>query len=293
MRSTTLFAPSWILGMLIACSTTFANTLEDVIYKKDGSVLRGTLIEQDFANGKYKIQLSGGSVFSVDKDDIEKISKEAPLVNNGNQSGVNININNNPSINQTPQAQQVPQTPQVAQSTTPLPVTEVKNKTRGTLYIGTMSHTLKSSSIFGESESTYTGLNIAAQLNANQHMAIYTDFNIGTFSEKEETDRFGNTTTFSGDDLSDEDYTSVQIGVILSTNLYEGWQFFTGLGAFTESYSNDFDSSSASGSDIQFGLGYSWKTLQVVLRANVLNSSDYSENIDSSTTGHLQLGFNF
>ena len=294
MRSTTLFAPSWILGMLIACSATFASTLEDVIYKKDGSVLRGTLIEQDFANGKYKIQLSGGSVFSVDKDDIEKISKEAPLAGNGNQSGVNININNNPSINQNPQVPQaVPQTPEIAQNTVPQAVSEPKNRTRGTLYIGTMSHTLKSSSIFGETESTYTGLNIAAQLNANKHLGLYADFNIGTFSEKEETDRFGNTTTYSGDDLSDEDYTSVQIAAILSTNLYEGWQFFTGLGVFSESYSNDFESSSASGSDIHFGIGYSWKTLQIVLRANVLNSSDYSDAIDSSTTGHLQLGFNF
>ena len=256
--------------LLLICSVfgatcVYANALEDVIYKKDGSVLRGTLIEQDFSNGKYKIQLNGGSVFSVDKADIEKIGKEAPIAN-GPNSGVNININNSPVINQNPQ---------VEQSFTHGTGTDAApRKTRGTFYIGTMSHTLKTSSIIGDSEFTYTGLNLGGQLNANQHLAIYSDLNLGTFSEKKETDRFGNSTTFSGDDLADESYTSAQIGVILSTNLYQGWQFFTGLGVFSESYSTDEDSSTATGSDFQLGLGYSWQTLQVALRVNVLNSSD-------------------
>lgn len=272
-----------LLGIL-ASSFALANTLEDVIYKKDGSVLRGTLIEQDFSNGKYKIQLNGGSVFSVDKADIEKIGKEAPIAN-GPNSGVNINITNSPVINQNPQ---------VEQSFTHSTGTDAApRKTRGTFYIGTMSHTLKTSSIIGDSEFTYTGLNLGGQLNANQHLAIYSDLNLGTFSEKKETDRFGNSTTFSGDDLADESYTSAQIGVILSTNLYQGWQFFTGLGVFSESYSTDEDSSTATGSDFQLGLGYSWQTLQVALRVNVLNSSDYSEAVESSSTAHLQLGFNF
>ena len=273
-----------LLSTLFMPACIWANTLEDVIYKKDGSVLRGTLIEQDFASGKYKIQLDGGSVFSVDKADIVKIGKEAPIANGGN-SGVNININNSPVINQNPQVEQ-----NTVQSAS---YDETPKKTRGTFYIGTMSHTLKSSSIIGDSEYTYSGLNIGGQVNINQHFGIYSDLNLGTFSEKKETDRFGNTTTFSGDDLADENYTSAQIGLILSTNLYQGWQFFTGLGVFSESYSTDDESANASGSDFQLGLGYSWQTLQVVLRANILNSSDYSEAVESSSTGHLQLGFNF
>ena len=263
MRLGTATFKYFLLISSLASSLALANTLEDVIYKKDGSVLRGTLIEQDFANGKYKIQLNGGSVFSVDKADIEKIGKEAPIAN-GPNSGVNININNSPVINQNPQVEQ-----SVVQNTGN---NETPHKTRGTFYIGTMSHTLKTSTIIGDSEFTYSGLNLAGQLNANQHFAIYTDLNLGTFSEKKETDRFGNTTTFSGDDLADESYTSAQIGVILSTNLYQGWQFFTGLGVFSESYSTDIDSSTASGSDFQLGLGYSWQTLQVALRVNILNS---------------------
>ena len=51
---------------------------QDIIYKKDGSVLKGTLIEQNFETGRYRIQLSGGSIFTVQKGDIEKITKEEP-----------------------------------------------------------------------------------------------------------------------------------------------------------------------------------------------------------------------
>lgn len=280
---------SLLLSTALTSSFIIANTLEDVIYKKDGSVLRGTLIEQDFANGRYKIQLTGGSIFSVDKDDIEKISKEAPLANNGAQSGVNININNNPSINQNPQVGQgTAQTQAQAEI-----IDKPPHETRGTLYIGTMSHTVKSSTVFSDTEVTYTGINIGGQINANQHLGLYADINIGSLHEKEETDRFGNTTTYSGSSLADEEYTSAQVSAILSTNLYQGWQFFTGLGLYTENYSTDYDSLDTTGTNFQVGLGYSWQTLQVALRVNALNSSDYSDSVDSSVTGHLQIGFNF
>jgi len=271
-----------ILGAVLIHSVA-AQTLQDVIYKKDGSVLRGTLVEQDFDNGRYKIRLDGGSIFSVSQDEITKITKEAPLAQGQANSGVNININNNPSITQNPQLT----------SSQALPVYPEEKSINGTFYIGTMNHTLKTSNIFMETEFVYSGLNIGGQANFNRHFALYADLNIGSYSERTDTDSFGNSVTYSGDDLTDETYTSAQIAAILSTNLYQGWQFFTGLGAFSESYSTDDESFQASGSDFQLGLGYSWKTLQLLLRINILNSSDYNDNVDSSTTGHLQLGFNF
>ena len=93
----------FLLTLILASSVSFAANLQDVIYKKDGSVLRGNLIEQDFTNGTYKIQLAGGSVFNINKDEIEKITKEAPFDSVADsQSGININVENNPSINQAP-----------------------------------------------------------------------------------------------------------------------------------------------------------------------------------------------
>jgi hypothetical protein len=69
-----------ILALALALTASVSEqALEYVIYKKDGSILRDQLIEQNFENGRYKIQLLGGSIFSVSKDDINKISKEAPL----------------------------------------------------------------------------------------------------------------------------------------------------------------------------------------------------------------------
>jgi hypothetical protein len=271
-----------VMACLLTSFMAQSVTLEDVIYKKDGSVLRGTLIEQDFANGKYKIQLQGGSVFSVDKGNIEKISKEAPLVDNSPNTSAN--ANNSANINQSLQVEQNP-----AQNESYV----VPSETRGTFYIGSMIHTLKTTTVFSESVFTYTGLNLAGQFNMNQHFAIYADLNIGSFSEKEETDRFGNTNIYSGSDLTDEDYSSAQVAAILSTNLYQGWQLFTGLGVYSESYTTANDSFDTSGTDFQLGLGYSWQTVQLLLRINILNSSDYSDAVDSSTTGHLQFGFNF
>ncbi len=270
-----------LILVTVLTQTVVAQTLQDVIYKKDGSVLRGTLVEQDFDNGRYKIRLDGGSIFSVSREDITKITKEAPLNSGQANSGVNININNNPSITQSPQLQPA----MVAQSPEDKPI-------RGTFYIGTMSHTLKTTSTFMETEYIYTGLNLGGQINFNQHFAIYADLNIGSYSERTDTDSFGNTVTYSEGELTDESYTSAQIAAILSTNLYQGWQFFTGLGAYSEAYSTEQATFEASGTDFHLGLGYSWQTLQLLLRINLLNSGDYADNVTSST-GHLQLGFNF
>ena len=105
----------FLLTLILASSVSFAANLQDVIYKKDGSVLRGNLIEQDFTNGTYKIQLAGGSVFNINKDEIEKITKEAPFDSVADsQSGININVENNPSINQAPVVTQAPQVTQTA-----------------------------------------------------------------------------------------------------------------------------------------------------------------------------------
>ena len=99
----------WTVALLISSLSIQAQSLEDVIYKKDGSVLRGTLVEQDFENGRYKIQLQGGSLFSVNKDDIEKITKEEPISSLNTSTGsVNVNIDNSPTINQNPSISQSP-----------------------------------------------------------------------------------------------------------------------------------------------------------------------------------------
>ena len=71
--------------ILVACLTTFvapaplcAQPLEDVVYLKDGTIVRGTIIEQ-IPGESLKIQTQGGSVFLYTLDEIAKIVKEPVL----------------------------------------------------------------------------------------------------------------------------------------------------------------------------------------------------------------------
>jgi hypothetical protein len=270
----------WIVALLMTSLSAAAQTLEDVIYKKDGSVLRGTLVEQDFENGRYKIQLQGGSLFSVNKADIEKITKEAPFVSSDAKSdGINININNNPSISQNPVIEQSP-----VMSLSQTPNTE-KSKAKSVFYIGTMSKSFSDDN--DDNGASYSGLNLAYQANASEHIALYTALNIGSLSTVTE-----NSVEYDVAKFTDESYRSFELDALLSSNNYQGWQFYTGLGLFTEKYSTSSDSETFSGTNFILGMGYSWQTLQAQLRVAINNSSDYNDEFTHSSA-NLQLGFNF
>jgi hypothetical protein len=249
--STTALIIASLLGL---ASSVIAQNLEDVIYKKDGSVLRGVLVEQDFENGRYKIQLQGGSLFSVDKADIDKISKEAPLNGTSNNDGININIDNNATINQNP----------------PTYLVE-KRRFDHVFYIGSMAKSwITDDDYYGDYGETYTGLNLAYQRNFSKHFAVYTAINTGRISSI--TD---NGTEYEvPSDYPDVSFRSFELDALLSTNHYEGWQFYTGLGVFKERYSVYGSNASFSGSNVILGLGYSWESLQVQLRVAINNSSD-------------------
>lgn len=51
------------------------NNMEDVMYLKNGNVYRGMIIEQ-VPGVSYKIQIAGGSIFTVTVPEVEKITKE-------------------------------------------------------------------------------------------------------------------------------------------------------------------------------------------------------------------------
>jgi hypothetical protein len=62
--------------LLFFCTTAFAqDNMEDVLYLKNGNVYRGTLIET-VPNETYKIQIAGGSIFTVTVAEVQKITKE-------------------------------------------------------------------------------------------------------------------------------------------------------------------------------------------------------------------------
>lgn len=73
MRTIKLFVAS--LLTLVVFTVTAQENMEDVIYLKNGSIYRGILIEQ-VPNESYKIQIAGGSVFTVTVAEVLKITKE-------------------------------------------------------------------------------------------------------------------------------------------------------------------------------------------------------------------------
>ena len=286
------------MRMILLCLTligqlAIAENLQDVIYKKDGSVLRGSLIEQDFTNGTYKIQLMGGSVFNVTKDQIEKITKEAPFNDNSQSaSGININVANNPSINQAPVVTQKPVINQTSFANTYIETP--KKESRHSIRIGRMTKDITDSNDNGVG---FTGFNIAYQYSFNKHFAIYTEYNNGDLSNE----------VIDGDDYYIDSYYKdnysfygTEVSAMLSSNNFQGWQFYAGLGAFKEKFSYFDESTTVSGAVVTLGMGYSWQNLQLNLRLSGHGSDDYDKtpydfsNDDISATNiALQLGFNF
>ena len=63
---------------------------EDVVYLKNGSIIRGMIIEQ-IPNVSVKIQTEGRNVFIYKMDEIEKITKEEKLNNSNNDIKIDRN----------------------------------------------------------------------------------------------------------------------------------------------------------------------------------------------------------
>ncbi len=66
------------LTVFVATSTVFAQQMEDVVHLKNGSVIRGTIIEQ-IPGESLKIQTQGGSVFVYTMDEIAEIGREPAM----------------------------------------------------------------------------------------------------------------------------------------------------------------------------------------------------------------------
>jgi len=70
-----------LLMAILTAATANAQQLQDVVYLTNGSVIRGTLIEQV---PKVKIRTSDGSLWVFDNNEIDKITSEPAVQNNNN-----------------------------------------------------------------------------------------------------------------------------------------------------------------------------------------------------------------
>ncbi len=62
-----------------------AQQLQEVVYLKNGSIIRGIIIEQ-VPNVSLKIQTADGSVFAYPMDEVEKITKEQAIVSSNSEN---------------------------------------------------------------------------------------------------------------------------------------------------------------------------------------------------------------
>ena len=74
------------------------NNMEDVVYLKNGSIIRGIIIEQ-VPNQSIKIQTKDRNVFVFKYDEIEKMTKENLPVNNSNNNSKVTDFKKNGFIN--------------------------------------------------------------------------------------------------------------------------------------------------------------------------------------------------
>ena len=70
--------------LLGSCLSIYAQDLQEVVYLKNGSVIKGVIIEQT-PNESLKIQTSDGSIFAYKMIDVLKITKEAQTNTNTHQ----------------------------------------------------------------------------------------------------------------------------------------------------------------------------------------------------------------
>lgn len=63
---------------LFFCGMLSAQNLQEVVYLKNGSIIRGIIIEQ-IPEKSLKIQTADGSIFAYDMKEVEKITKEVPV----------------------------------------------------------------------------------------------------------------------------------------------------------------------------------------------------------------------
>jgi hypothetical protein len=75
MKSAPWLRPFFILAACILTSAAFAQEMQDVVYLKNGSIIRGMIIEQ-VVGKSLKIKTRDGSVFVYAMEEVERITKE-------------------------------------------------------------------------------------------------------------------------------------------------------------------------------------------------------------------------
>lgn len=268
---------------LFLSSMVIGQPLEDVIYKKDGSILRGTLVEHNYERGQFKIQLEGGSLFVVEKKDVIKITKEVP--------------HNKPStsIYQNAESRSEPPNHQA------LKIIEPSKQIKHSFFLSTLSHEVAIpdellSEYYGgkiEFVQQYKGLRLDYQYVHSEHLAsLYViksaKLNRLTFEDEDHN------VLFEAVKSGSSRYLGISSLLVMSTNQQKGWRFFIGAGPFYNRYrDNQYQNQEdVYGALLDLGMGYSWYNWQLLVRLDGDITSNRPSEEDYSNFS-LTAGYNF
>lgn len=258
--------------------------VEDVVYTKDGSVLRGKLIEQDFENNRYKLQIDGGSVLAIAKEDISKITKEP---------SAQLPTSKSSNKKMSPKLKTRSSHGKVHNSVPPKPATF------NTVYFGRVYHETSEPYKDHLSNNSYTqfhnyrGFRAAFQHEHSEHIATLYALETAKLDTITIEDKDRNDTIYNLNLPETVRYLGVKSSVIASTNLNKGWQFYLGGGLFYDTYFQDSGNSNNFGLRYDFGLGYSWYNCQAMLRFSGDLTNNQPNSKAESAEAVIDFGFNF
>lgn len=265
---------------------------QDVVYLKDGTILKGDLILQDFSTGQYRLKVLGGSIFNLKQADIDRITQEKPLQPTQSQPDQGI-------AHSSDQRQHQAFTPSPHQRTERMPV----NHVIGGL-TGSQSVIYRTDDSF-EYEYTFKTRGISYQYNFSKNLGLYNHYIFGNLVEVIQIGKNGepDQTIHFRDDVPQGNRVKLQTlssMALLSTNHYQGFQLYGGAGLAiidikngSEYHREITNHKTIVAPVIAFGLGYAWRPVQLLLRYEGHSNASYGYKVSNSRHFSLQFGIHF
>jgi hypothetical protein len=253
----------------------------DIIYLKNESIIKGTIIENNVAEKKYKIKTSDGSIFVYTSEEITKITKDESAA--APQTTPSIVINNTNTNNN-----QDTVTNNNAPTLTTTPEREAK---KWKLFFGSLRMTesidLDCACYTDDkpelAESQYSGSTFGISYALKKKMFLRASKITATFDETEFKGYWKDYSTYKpGYTVSDLDisYDAVALEILFASNSwYTDWNGYVGLGYISETFTPNEDISYYNSNGTKVGVA------KEVSDAGLLLSLGGEYNFDSLALG--------
>lgn len=246
--------------------------LQDVLYLRNGSILRGTLEDDGTASDRLRIRTRDG-LRTVSRRDVERVAREAPPPEDGTPP-VHIELTLGAPLPLPSPA--TPASPEPAPTPPPARKPD-RPRAANTLTLGTYALTISGP----VQADTYRGVALGYERALGDHWAV-------RFTGYTASYEYNDQETFDGYDVQ----------LLLTTNARRtGFEFYLGGAYFTETYTVPplAVEERFSGGGLVLGLGYHWRRMSLEWYAVGRAAEDYRLSGQDYTVGtsSLALGLRF